>query len=142
MQAHEQEPDYKSILAKLVQTVAEMKASLPAPFVKAVRELMKPCKFKVALTTNSNRHSNGNGTPKPLRIAPIPQKPSEWLPLEPGKKYTVRPHPQGGSGIYEVGGSTVCWQKHPRQDEAWDAIEAVNSVSAPHLGHAATEVSL
>jgi hypothetical protein len=46
MQAHEQEPDHKSILAKLVQTVADMKASLPAPFVKAVRELTKRCKFK------------------------------------------------------------------------------------------------
>lgn len=142
MQAHEQEPDYKGILSKVVQTLADMDASLPAAFVKAVRDLTKPCKFKVALTTNSNRHSNRNGTPKPLRIAPIPQKPPEWMPLEPGKKYTVRPHPQGGWGVYEVGGSTVCWQKHPRQDEAWDAIEAFNSVSAPHLGHAATEVSL
>jgi len=142
MQAHEQEPDYKGILMSVVQTVADMNASLPAAFVKAVRDLARPCKFKVALTTNSNRHSNGNGTPKPWRIAPIPQKPPEWLPLEPNKKYTVRPHPQGGSGIYEAGGSTVCWQKHPRQDEAWNAIEAVNSVSVPHLGHAATEVSL
>ena len=134
MQAHEQEPDYKGILMKVVQTVADMKASLPAAFVKAVRDLTKPCKFKIALATNSNRQSNGNGTPKPLQIAPIPQKPPEWLPLEPGKKYTVRPHPQGGSGIYEVGGSTVCWQKHPRQDEAWNAIEAVKSIASPALG--------
>jgi hypothetical protein len=124
MQAHEQEPDYKSILAKLVQTAADMKASLPAEFVKAVRDLTKPCKFKLALATNSNRHSNGSGTPKPLQIAPIPPKPPEWMPLEPGKKYTARPHPQGGWGVYEPG-STVCWQKHP-QDEAWGAIEAVN----------------
>jgi hypothetical protein len=138
MQAHEQEPDYKSILAKLVQTVADMKASLPAPFVKAVRELTKPCNFKAALPPVPTQQTNGSGTngavKKPLRIAPIPQKPPEWLPLEPGKKYTVRPHPQGGSGIYEVGGSTVCWQKHPRQDEAWNAIEAVKSIASPALG--------
>ena len=134
MQAHEQEPDYKGILSKVVQTVADMDASLPAAFVKAVRDLTKPCKFKIALATISNRQSNGNGTPKPLQIAPTPQKPPEWLPLEPGKKYTVRPHPQGGSGIYEVGGSTVCWQKHPRQDEAWNAIEAVKSIASPALG--------
>jgi hypothetical protein len=134
MQAHDQEPDYKGILSKVVQTVADMDASLPAAFVKAVRDLTKPCKFKVALTTNSNRHSNGNGTPKPLRIAPIPQKPPEWLLLEPGKKYTACPHPQGGSGVYEVGGSTVCSQKHPSQDKAWDAIEAVNPIASPALG--------
>ena len=54
MQAQEREPDYKSILAKLVQTVADMKASLPAPFVKAVRELTKPCNFKAALPPGSN----------------------------------------------------------------------------------------
>jgi len=134
MQAHEQEPDYKGILTKLVQTVADMKASLPAEFVKVVRELTKPCEFQIALAEVSSRKSNGNRTPKPQQIAPIPQKPPEWLPLEPGKKYTVRPHPQGGSGIYEVGGSTVCWQKHPRQDEAWDAIEAVKSIASPALG--------
>ena len=144
MQAHEQEPDYKGILLKVVQTVADMNATLPAAFVKSVRDLTKPCNFKVALATNSNRHNNGNGTRQPLQIAPIPPKPPEWLPLEPGKKYTVRPHPQGGSGIYEVGGSTVCWQKHPRQDEAWDAIEAVNSISAsaPQPSDTALEVSL
>ncbi len=135
MQAHEPEPDYKGILMKLVQTVADMKASLPAPFVKAVRELTKPCNFKAALPPVPTQRTNGSGTngavKKPLQIAPIPQKPPEWMPLEPGKKYTVRPHPQGGWGIYEIGGSTVCWQKHPGQDEAWDAIEAVNSASAP-----------
>ena len=143
MQAHEQEPDYKGILSKVVQTVADMNATLPAAFVKSVRDLTKPCKFKVALATISNRRSNGNGTPKPLQIASIPQKPPEWLPLEPGKKYTVRPHPQSGSGIYEVGGSNVCRQKHPRQDEAWDAIEAVNSVSAsaPQPSDTALEVA-
>jgi hypothetical protein len=143
MQAHEHGPDYKGILYKVLQTVADMKASLPDEFVKAVRELTKPCKFKVAVATNSNPHIKGNGTPKPLRIAPIPQKPPEWLPLEPGKKYTVRPHPQGGSGVYEVGGSTMCWQKHPSQDEAWDAIEAVKSVSAsaPQPSNSAPEVS-
>jgi hypothetical protein len=153
MQAHEHEPDYKVILTKLVQTVADMKASLPDAFIEVVGELTKPCKFKIALAAVPAQKGNGKaandlrrktkGTlAKSQQIAPIPQKPPEWLPLEPGKKYTVRPHPQGGSGIYEVGGSTVCWQKHPRQDEAWDAIEAVNSVSAPQLGHAATEVSL
>jgi len=134
MQAHEQEPDYKDILSKVLQTVSDMKTSLPAAFVKAVRELSKPCKFKIALAPGSVQKTNGSGAngviKQPLQIAPIPQKPPEWLPLEPGKKYTVRPHPQGGSGVYEVGGSTVCWQKYPSQDEAWDAIEAVNSVSA------------
>jgi hypothetical protein len=143
MQAHEQEPDYKGILIKVVQTVADMNATLPAPFVKAVRELTKPCKFKIVLATASRRKSNGNGTPQTLQIAPISQKRPEWLPLKPGKKYTVRPHPQGGSGVYEVGGSTVCWQKHPSQDEAWDAIEAVNSVStsAPQPSDTLLEVS-
>ena len=62
MQAHEQEPDYKSILAKLVQTVADMKASLPAPFVKAVRELTKPCNFKAALPPVPTQRTNGSGT--------------------------------------------------------------------------------
>jgi hypothetical protein len=27
----------------------------------------------------------------------------------------------------------VCWQKHPSQDEAWDAIEAVNAAAAQAL---------
>lgn len=65
---------------------------------------------------------------KPMQIAPIPQKPPDCVPLQPGKKYTARVHPQGGWGVYEVG-STVCLQKYPRQDSAWDAIEAVNLVS-------------
>jgi hypothetical protein len=90
MQAHEQEPDYKSIPAKLVQTVADMKASLPAPFVKAVRELTKPCNFKAALPPVATQRTNGSGkngtVKKPLQIAPIPQTPPEWMPLEPGKK--------------------------------------------------------
>jgi hypothetical protein len=132
MQAHEQEPDYKSILTKMVKTVADMKASLPAAFVTAVRDLTKPCNFKIALAPVSTQKTNGSGTKvaakKPLQVAPIPPKPPEWRPLEPGKKYTVRPHPQGGSGIYEVG-SAICWQKHTSQDKSWDAIEAVNSVS-------------
>jgi hypothetical protein len=146
MQAHEQEPDYKSILAKLVQTVADMKASLPAPFVKAVRELTKPCNFKAALPPVPTQRTNGSGTngavKKPLQIAPIPQKPPEWMPLEPGKKYTARPHPQGGWGVYEPG-SNVCWQKHPRQDGAWDAIEAVKAVSPslPQASNAGSEAA-
>src|SRR5208337_837797 len=41
MQAHEQEPDYKGILSKVVQTVADMDALLPSAFVKAVRDLTK-----------------------------------------------------------------------------------------------------
>jgi hypothetical protein len=118
---------------KVVQTMADMDASLPAAFVKAVRDLTKPCKFKVALPPVPTQWTNGSGTnvavKKPLQIAPIPQKPPEWMPLEPGKKYTARPHPQGGWGIYEVD-STCCWQKHPSQDEAWDAIEVVNAISA------------
>jgi alkylated DNA repair dioxygenase AlkB len=138
MQAHEQEPDYKGILMKVMQTVADMNATLPAAFVKSVRDLTKPCKFKITVIPDPTHKNNGNSgadtgngalTRKRMQIAPIPHKPPEWSPLEPGKKYTVRPHPQGGSGVYEVGGSTVCWQKHPSQDEAWDAIEAVNSVS-------------
>lgn len=138
MQAHEQEPDYKSILVKLVQTVADMKASLPTPFVNAVRELTKPCNFKAALSPVPTQQTNGSGTngavKKQLQIAPIPQKPPDYIPLQPGKKYTARVHPQGGWGVYEVGGSTVCWQKHPRQDEAWDAIEALKSIASPVLG--------
>ena len=152
MQAHEQEPDYKGILMKVVQTVADMNAALPAAFVKSVRDLTKPCKFKITVTQGPTHKNNGNCgadtgngaiTRKRMQIAPIPQKPPEWSPLEPGKKYTVRPHPQGGSGVYEVGGSTVCWQKHPSQDEAWDAIEAVNSVStsAPQPSDTLLEVS-
>jgi hypothetical protein len=136
MQAHEQEPDYKSILAKLVQTVSDMNASLPPAFVRTVSELTKPCKFKIALATIPTQKSSGTAiapvraTPKPLHIAPTPQKSPDSRPLERGKKYTARQHPQGGWGVYEAGGSTVCWQKHPSQDEAWNAIEAVNSVSA------------
>jgi hypothetical protein len=152
MQTHEQEPDYKGILMKVVQTVADMNATLPAAFVKSVRDLAKPCKFKITVTPGPTHKNNGNSgadagngamTRKRMQIAPIPQKPPEWSPLEPGKKYTVRPHPQGGSGVYEVGGSTVCWQKHPSQDEAWDAIEAVNSVStsAPQPSDTFLEVS-
>lgn len=38
-------------------------------------------------------------------------------PLKPGRKYTVRPAPSGGSGIYEVGSST-CLQKYPTADDA------------------------
>lgn len=140
LQAHEHEPDYKGILTKLVQSVADMKTSLPAEFVKAVRDLTKPCKFKNALaaaptsngygkTVNHLRGKTKSTSAKPQQIAPIPQRPTEWRALEPGKKYTVRPHPQGGCGVYEPG-STVCWQKHSGQDEAWDAIEAANSVLA------------
>jgi hypothetical protein len=146
LQAHELGPDYKSILAKLVQTVADMKASLPVPFVKAVRELTKPCNFKAALPPVPTRRTNGSGTngavKKPLQIAPIPQKPLEWMPLEPGKKYTARPHPRGGWGIYE-GDSTWCWQKHPGQDDAWDAIEAVKAVSpsSPQASNTCSEAA-
>jgi hypothetical protein len=77
-----------------------------------------------------------------LQIAPIPQKPPEWMPLEPGKKYTARPHPQGGWGIYEVD-STWGWQKHPGQDDAWDAIEAVKAVSpsSPQASNAGSEAA-
>jgi hypothetical protein len=67
-----------------------MKASLPAPFVKAVRELTKPCNFKAALPPVATQRTNGSGkngtVKKPLQIAPIPQTPPEWMPLEPGKK--------------------------------------------------------
>ena len=149
MQAHEQEPDYKSILSKVLQTVADMKTSLPPVFLRTVREVTKPCKFRIAQTPAPTQKSNGTAiehmrtTPKPLQIAPIPQKPPDYRPLQPDKKYTTRPHAQGGWGVYEVGGSTVCWQKHPSQDEAWEAIEAVNSVSAsvPPPSHTATEVA-
>jgi hypothetical protein len=147
LQAHEQEPDYKGILLKVVQTVFDMNASLPAAFVKAVDELTKPCKFKAALPPIPTQWTNGSGTngavKKPLQIAPIPQKTPEWMPLEPGKKYTARPHPQGGWGVYEPG-STVCWQRQPSQHEAWEAIEAVNSisVSAPQPSDSLSEVRL
>lgn len=153
LQAHEQEPDYKGILLKVLQTVFDMNASLPAAFVKAVGELTKPCKFKVAQTPVPAQKTAGTAIahvatttkPKPLQIAPIPQKPSDNRPLEPGKKYTVRPHPQGGSGVYEVG-SNMCLQKHRTQDSAWDAIEAVNgassSPSAAPPSNAASEVRI
>jgi len=146
MQAHEQEPDYKGILTKLVQTVANMKVSLPAEFVRTVHDLTKPCNFEVALTPVSTQKTNGSGTngavKKPLQIAPIRQKSPEWRALEPGKKYTVRPHPQGGSGVYEVN-STVCWQKYLGQDEAWDAIEAAKAVSpsSPQASYAGSEAA-
>jgi hypothetical protein len=143
MQANEQEPDYKGILSKVLQTVEDMKSSLPAEFVKTVGELTKGRKLKLtAAASVPSQKSNGKAsthertgkratttTPKPVQIAPVPQKPPEQLPLIPGKKYTVRPHPQGGFGVYEPG-SAVCWQKHPSQDSAWDAIEAVNAISA------------
>ena len=58
----------------------------------------------------------------PLQASFLPQS-----PLLPRKKYTARQHPQGGSGIYEPG-STVCLERHPTQDAAWDAIEAVAAV--------------
>jgi hypothetical protein len=55
--------------------------------------------------------------------AAVTLKPSAaQSPLKPGKKYTVRPAPSGGSGIYEVG-SPICLQKHPTTDAAWDAID-------------------
>src|SRR5690348_4418963 len=105
LQAHEHEPDYKGILTKLVQTVADMKASLPDAFIKAVGELTKPCKLKIALaaappqdgngrTANHLRGKTKSTSAKSQQIAPIPQKPPEWMPLELGKKYTARPHPQ------------------------------------------------
>jgi hypothetical protein len=140
LQAHNQEADYKGILSKVLQTVADMKASLPDAFVRAVSELATPCKFKIALAPVPTQKGNGKaanhlrsktkGTPPtPLQIAPVPQKSPEYVPLQPGQKYTVRPHPQGGSGVYEVG-SPVCLQRHPGQDEAWDAIDAINVVPA------------
>lgn len=151
LQAHDQEPDYKGILSKVLQTVADTEASLPASFVKAVRELTKPCKFKITAAPVASQKNNsktavhgGSSLTRttPLQIAPIPQKPPEWLPLDPGKKYTARPHPQGGWGVYEPG-SNVCWQKHPRQDGAWDAIEAVKAVSPslPQASNAGSEAA-
>ena len=140
LQAHEHEPDYKGILTKVVQTVADMKASLPDAFVRAVRELTKPCNFKIALAAVPTQMGNGKaanhlrtktkGTPPtPLQIAPVPQKSPEYVPLQSGRKYTVRHHPQGGFGVYEPG-STMCLQRHPSEDEAWDAIDAINVVPA------------
>jgi hypothetical protein len=151
LQAHEQEPDYKGILSKVLQTVADIEASLPAAFVKAVRKLTKPCKFKITAAPVASQKNNSKAAvhggssvtrTTPLQIAPIPQNPPEWMPLEPGKKYTARPHPQGGWGIYEVD-STWCWQKHPGQDDAWDAIEAVKAVSpsSPQASNAGSEAA-
>ena len=155
MQAHEQEPDYKGILSKVLQTVADMTASLPDAFVKAVRELTKPCKFKITAAPNPTQKSNGKGaihrhtggrgkrpTPKALQIAPVPQKRPDHVPLQPDKKYTARPHPQGGWGVYEPG-SPVCLQRHESQDSAWEAIEAANGVSpsAPQPSDSPSEMS-
>jgi hypothetical protein len=149
MQAHEKEPDYRGILSKVLQTVADMEPSLPAAFVKAVCELAKACRFKIALTPvpaqkrggkvnvhlRSSRSTKGT-TAKPMQIAPIQQKPPDDVPLQSDKKYTVRPHPQGGFGVYEPG-STVCLQRHPSQDGAWDAIDAINAgTTAADLGAA------
>jgi hypothetical protein len=100
LQAHDQEAEYKGILSKVLQTVADMKASLPDAFVRAVRELATPCNFKIALTpvptqkgngkSANHLHSKTKGTPPtPLQIAPVPQKSPEYVPLQPGQKYTV-----------------------------------------------------
>jgi alkylated DNA repair dioxygenase AlkB len=143
LQAHEHEPDYKGILTRLVQTVAAMKASLPDAFIETVGELTKPCKFKIALAAVPTQKGNGKAAnnlrrktksalAKPLQVAPIPQTPPDYVPLQPSMKYTARPHPQGGWGIYEPG-STVCLQKHRKMDGAWAAIEAVNAVPPPAL---------
>jgi hypothetical protein len=74
MQAHEQEPDYKGILSKVLQTVADMKGSLPDKFVKAVRELTKPCKLTATLVptvqTTSTKSRPGK---KALTPSPVPE---------------------------------------------------------------------
>jgi alkylated DNA repair dioxygenase AlkB len=50
-------------------------------------------------------------------------------PLVPNRRYTVRPAQRGGFGVYEVG-SPIIVQWHPSKDEAWYAVETVNSADA------------
>jgi hypothetical protein len=123
LQAYEKEPDYKGILTKVVQVVVDMKASLPDAFVRAVRELTESCKFRTTAAPVAPHNGARGAGQKRMQIAPIPQKPPAYVPLQPGRKYTVRHHPQGGFGIYEPS-STVSLQKHETEDSAWDAIEA------------------
>lgn len=153
MQAHEQEPDYKGILSKVLQIVANMESKLPAEFVKTIGEVTKACKPKLAAAPVLTVKTNGtvsaksptskratSTVAKPAQLAPVPQKPPAQSPLKPGKRYTVRPHPQGGYGIFEPA-SPVCLQKHSTMDAAWAAIDAVKAVppSAAQAGNPAID---
>jgi hypothetical protein len=61
--------------------------------------------------------------------------------LKRGKKYTVRPAASGGYGVFEVN-SSICLQKHPTRDAAWDAADVLNQAQVPvaHEGVTAEEV--
>lgn len=61
-------------------------------------------------------------------VALVP--PFAQSPLKPGKKYTVRPAPSGGAGVYEVN-SPILVQKHATTDAAWDAVDAVRQPPPP-----------
>ncbi len=51
-------------------------------------------------------------------------------PMKRGKKYTVRPAASGGYGVFEVN-SSICLQKHPTRDAAWDAADVLNQAQVP-----------
>lgn len=73
---------------------------------------------------DDDEHSEPNHPTAPALVA-VTQ-----CPLKPGKKYTVRPAPSGGAGVYEVG-SSILVQKHETTDAAWNAIDAVRQLPPP-----------
>jgi len=79
-----------------------------------------------------NLHGDEQSEPTHPTVA-VPPVAVAQCPLKPGKKYTVRPAPSGGAGVYEVG-SSVLVQKHATTDAAWDAIDAVRQPPPSVIG--------
>jgi len=99
-------------------------------FMQRICDSLYEGEFEIFLTDGAKVRKATDEATKAKEAAATP--PSQGLPfgqppLTPGKKYTVRPHPQGGFGIYEPL-SPVCLQRHLTQDAAWEAIDAVNAV--------------
>ena len=139
LEAHEQEPDYKGILAKILRFAKSMKPALPAQFVEKLAELTEPAKLRVAAAAASAKtigktkpasHAEKKPARKAVKAAQAVSDPQALRltqpTLMPGKKYTVREAASGGYGIFEAG-SRVILQKHSTWDAAWGAIEAQES---------------
>jgi hypothetical protein len=79
----------------------------------------------------SDPMSCGDSETEESNVVTVAQAPPfAQSPMKRGKKYTVRPAASGGYGVFEVN-SSICLQKHPTRDAAWDAADVLNQAQVP-----------
>jgi hypothetical protein len=94
LQAHEQEPDYKSILIKVLQTVEAMKSSLPVDFVKTLNEVTKTCKPTPIESSTRKRNSKTIRDGLPLAAGSPARSGTNLLAAATSTALTASPVPQ------------------------------------------------